>query len=144
MSIEVISRAFIQRDGAILVAHKKDANNTFLPGGHVEFGEASDSALSRELVEEMGINASVGEFVGLLEYKFYEGGKPVHEINIVFEVSIDEDKVRSKESGLEFKWIPIEAARSYVLLPEEMVDLVKNWLRTGKSMRIYSEEKGSV
>ena len=141
MSIEIISRAFIQRDGKILVAHKKDAYNTFLPGGHVEFGEASDAALNRELVEEMGVNACIGEFIGLLEYKFHEGVKTVHEINIVFQVGIDEDEIRSKESELEFKWIPIEAAQSYFLLPEEMVNLVKNWLDAGTAMRIYSEEK---
>jgi 8-oxo-dGTP diphosphatase len=59
MNIELISRAFILRGGKVLVAHKKGASNTFLPGGHVEFGEPSDFALRRELKEEMGINSAL-------------------------------------------------------------------------------------
>jgi 8-oxo-dGTP diphosphatase len=141
LSIEIISRAFIQRGEKVLVAHKKGASNTFLPGGHVEFGEASDAALGRELAEELGVNSRVGEFIGLLEYKFFDGSLLIHEINIVFQVNIDEGEVGSMEAGLEFKWIPLEAASSYVLLPEEMIFLINTWLKTGKPIRIYSEEK---
>lgn len=68
--IEVIARALILRDDEILLAHAKGENNTFLPGGHVEFGEYTTTALKRELEEELGAETETLEFSGVLEYKY--------------------------------------------------------------------------
>ena len=45
--IEVIARAFIMKDDKVLLAHVKDAYNTFLPGGHIEKNEFARGARAR-------------------------------------------------------------------------------------------------
>ena len=63
-----------------------DIRNTFLPGGHVEFGESAKDALVREIDEELGITCTVGKFLGLVEHKWMNKGVLNCEINQVFEV----------------------------------------------------------
>ena len=55
-SIEFIARAVIQKEDSFLLAHEIGEPNTFLPGGHIEYGDFSDTALRRELKEELGVS----------------------------------------------------------------------------------------
>lgn len=58
----VTARGIICDDGELLV-FKLRANERHysLPGGHIDFGETIHSALQRELFEETGIDAIVGD-----------------------------------------------------------------------------------
>lgn len=56
---------FLRKDGKILVGQRPE-NNTLagqweFPGGKIELGEIPEDALARELREELGIEATVGE-----------------------------------------------------------------------------------
>ncbi|MCW4048381.1 MAG: NUDIX domain-containing protein [Candidatus Bathyarchaeota archaeon] len=138
-SIELIARAVIIDDGRILVAHKHGASNTFLPGGHIEHGEPSEVALLRELEEEMGISANIAAFMGVFEYQFIdEYDRHMHEINLVYEVSLQDHEVISAEGHLEFKWIKMDKAREHNLLPEKIIDLVKQWLEISQPVHMYA------
>ena len=75
----------------------------FLPGGHVEDGESIEDALVREIAEELGVVATVGRFLGVVEHRYHDGAAH-HELNLVFEVVVDGD-VRSREDHLEFEWV---------------------------------------
>ena len=61
-----IAAALIERDGKVLIAQraKKDAllGKWEFPGGKVEAGETLHECLKRELFEELGIHAEVGEY----------------------------------------------------------------------------------
>ncbi|MBX2988718.1 MAG: 8-oxo-dGTP diphosphatase MutT [Bdellovibrionaceae bacterium] len=76
---------FLRKDGRILIGQRPE-NNTLagqweFPGGKIELGESPEEALARELREELGIEAEVGELklacthtygdVGIL-IQFYE------------------------------------------------------------------------
>ena len=74
------------KDGKVLVAHAIGHRNTFLPGGHVEFGESAKDALVREIDEELGITCTVGKFLGLVEHKWMNKGVLHCEVNQLFEV----------------------------------------------------------
>lgn len=103
--IEVIARGVCVRDGKILLCRAKGGNTTYLPGGHIEFGETGREALVREIHEELGLSATTGEFLGVVENSFEQHGKPHAEINLVYEFSIPADvKVIACEDWIEFEW----------------------------------------
>jgi 8-oxo-dGTP diphosphatase len=62
--LEVVA-AVLERDGQVLLARrtKDDAIGRVweFPGGRVEEGESLEDALARELREELGVDAAVGE-----------------------------------------------------------------------------------
>ena len=130
--IEHIARAVINHGDKILLAHKLGEPNTFLPGGHIDYGEFSDAALRRELMEELGVTAEIREFMGTLEYMFTEeNGKHHHEINYIYTAETGE-AIKSRESHLEFLWCPIDQLEMKTMLPEILPILIKGYFETGK------------
>ena len=69
----------IERDGLFLIAQRAKRDEHYgvweFPGGKVEVGETDKECLVRELFEEFGIHASVGDF--LCESTFTSGEKKV-------------------------------------------------------------------
>lgn len=69
-----LARGIFIKDNKVLLAQAKGDENTFLPGGHVEFGESAKEALVREIREEIGITCTVHEFLGVVEHKWEKKG----------------------------------------------------------------------
>ena len=116
--IETIARGVCVRDGKILLCRAKGGSSTYLPGGHIEFGETGRQALRREIFEEIGAEASVGRFIGVVENAFMQHGKPHAEINLVYEFDMDVESVCAKEDWIEFEWRDIGGLADANLLPE--------------------------
>jgi 8-oxo-dGTP pyrophosphatase MutT (NUDIX family) len=85
-----LARAVFIQNNKVLLAQATGHTNTFLPGGHIEFGESAKDALIREIEEELGIKCEVVSFLGLVEHKWEKIGILNCEINQVFEVKSDE------------------------------------------------------
>lgn len=118
-------------NGKVLLAHQKGADNTFLPGGHVKFGEKAEAALIRELAEETGEQALIRRFIGAVECMWTEDDQEHHEVSLIFEVimpDLDTDKPpQSQESHLEFLWAKPADLEAHNLLPKPMRECVVNW-----------------
>jgi 8-oxo-dGTP pyrophosphatase MutT (NUDIX family) len=120
--IESIARGVCIVDGKILLCRAKGGKSTYLPGGHIEFGETGRDALVREVKEELGVDSFTGAFLGVLENSFLQHGKPHAEINLIYELKladgVDASEVASCEDWIEFIWQDINDLDSANLLPE--------------------------
>ena len=103
--IEIIARGVCVQDGKILLCKAKGGATTYLPGGHVEFGETGRQALVREVKEEMGVDAETGAFLGVVENAFQQHGNPHAEINLVYELKLPVATAAcAREDWIEFEW----------------------------------------
>jgi 8-oxo-dGTP diphosphatase len=70
--------ALIWRDGKVLVCQRTRHQSMPLkwefPGGKIEEGEQPRDALRRELDEELGIDARIGEEVARFQHEYKSGG----------------------------------------------------------------------
>ncbi|HVO82244.1 MAG TPA: (deoxy)nucleoside triphosphate pyrophosphohydrolase [Terriglobales bacterium] len=70
--------ALIMKDGKVLVCQRTRHQTMPLkwefPGGKVEDGEQPRDALRRELDEELGIEARIGEEVARIRHRYKNGG----------------------------------------------------------------------
>ena len=132
-SIEIIARGVLVRDGCILLCHNRRKRNTFLPGGHVEFGEGARAALKREIEEETGLPTTVGRFLGASEHTFRYKGERVCEVNLVFELNIRGARasrpVPAAESKLEFSWCPLAKLGRSGMEPSSLRKDLPAWLK---------------
>ena len=88
-------RGVIIHDGKLLVVkHKVDASFTALPGGHLELGEGIEECLSRELVEELGVEPQIGRLLYVNTFVDSNGVQPVE---FFFEVLNSAEYLNSEE-----------------------------------------------
>lgn len=134
-SIEVIARAVIILDRRVVLARRKGAAYTFLPGGHIEFGEPAETALARELEEELGVSVVIGRFLGAVENGWTDAIGAFHELNLVFAANIRDltsgGAIPSKEPHLEFVWAWMHQLDRQILMPPILTTLIPEWIEFG-------------
>ena len=126
--VETIARGVAVRDGKVLVCRAKGGKSTYLPGGHIEFGETAAEALVREVREELGVESQAEKFLGVVENSFLQHGRPHSEINLVYALELAPDAANDPvalEDWIEFEWREIAELESANLLPAEMARFVK-------------------
>lgn len=128
MTFHYLARGVIRLQGRILLVHECGAANTFLPGGHIHVGESAEEALSRELLEEIGVETTVAGFLGAIEHVWPDSQPDNHEINLVFALSapqLDADiPPPSLEPHIEFLWAEESDLAAYDLRPQPMRQLI--------------------
>ncbi|BBH24419.1 DNA mismatch repair protein MutT [Paenibacillus baekrokdamisoli] len=128
----VLARGIILSEDHILVAHCLGMDNTFLPGGHVEFREGIRTSLSREILEELGLESEVKEYLGIVEAEFDLEEVYHQEINHLFKTEIQELNYTinpvSQESHLEFYWIHIDEMEVHNLQPYPVRKVIKDYI----------------
>src|SRR5215472_9437380 len=81
MRTVLVAAAILVEDGRVLVTQRKTGTHLAgaweFPGGKVEAGEDPREALRRELREELGIDARVGEIVDVTFHRYDEAEKAV-------------------------------------------------------------------
>ena len=127
--VETIARGVAVRDGKVLLCRAKGGQSTYLPGGHIEFGETGREALVREVKEELGTDSTAGEFLGVVENSFDQHGKRHCEINLVYRLDLASDAAESQEDWIAFEWCDLAELPKANLLPGEMGDLLKALVR---------------
>ena len=134
-AVEILARGVCIQHGQLLLCHTKDADNTYLPGGHVEFGESAKTALTREIREEMGLDSTVIDFLGVVEHTFEQNGETHCEVNLLFALNVEglkPDRIpKSCERHIDFLWVGVAALDASTLEPEAVRSLIGEWSEHG-------------
>ena len=124
--IECPVRAIIVEDGKILLCRPINSDYYFLPGGHVEFGDTSDSTIKREILEELGVEAKSVKPLAFVD-NIYEGGEYAfkrHEVNLMYEVALASKEFQITEKHIGFDWINLQDIGKTKILPAGIKDLL--------------------
>ena len=121
--IETVARGVCIHKGKVLLCRSKGGTTSYLPGGHIEFGEAGREALVREVKEELGVGSTTGKFLGVVENTFMQKGQKHAEINLVYELKLDTITDQAREDWIEFVWWPVADIKNAHLLPTAFENL---------------------
>ena len=117
----------IIKDGKILLVKRK--NDPFkgkwaLPGGFVEYGEKTEDAVAREVLEETGLKTTVDKTIGV--YSDPNRDPRGHTITVVYKLDVKGGELKSGDDASDAKFFDVNQ------LPELSFDhdkIIENVLR---------------
>ncbi|MET3635149.1 NUDIX hydrolase [Streptococcus porcorum] len=100
----------LTKDQIILVQAPNGA--WFLPGGEIEENEDHFSALERELLEELGFSATLGQYYGQADEYFYSSHRDKYFYNpaYIYEVTSFKEISQPLEDFNHIAWFPVDMA----------------------------------
>jgi ADP-ribose pyrophosphatase YjhB (NUDIX family) len=120
MPIELKAMILIRNDNKILASKgfDKEKQEIFyrLLGGHIEFQESAETAIRREIMEEINSEINKLKLISIIENIFTYQGNPGHEIDYLYKGRLSntslyvQNPIPLQEEG-EFQtadWIPIQ------------------------------------
>ncbi|OGZ44363.1 MAG: hypothetical protein A2719_04875 [Candidatus Ryanbacteria bacterium RIFCSPHIGHO2_01_FULL_45_22] len=145
--IELIARAVVIDNNAILLCRPKAGDYYYFPGGHVDFDEDSVTALKRELKEEADVDVSETRFIGVWENSFFQNSfhkqpEQKHELNLLFEAKLASSDIKNMEDHIESGWVSLEEFKKARVLPVLLKEKIIQWMKD-KEMFFGSEKDGT-
>ncbi len=100
----IVTAAVVERNGRLLVARRPKGSHMAgcweFPGGKCEPGETPEDCLARELVEELGVRATIGEEIYRTTYAYAD-----RVLDLRFFRCLLDDEPRPL-LGQEVRWVP--------------------------------------
>ena len=130
--IRPIALGLAIKNNKLLVSEGFDKvkNETFYRclGGGIEFLEESKEALKREFLEEINVDITVKDFLGISENIFTYQGKKAHELILFYSIEISDENYQEEYKVIDdhgetiAKWIDIDEFKNKnkILYPEEV------------------------
>lgn len=99
----------IVRDGNILMTKEPRSGHYWFPGGGVEAGESYPEALTREIREEAGLDATVNALVLQHDFCYYGlvQDSAEHILMRVYECTVMDGDLRGSDPAEVPQWIPL-------------------------------------
>ncbi len=121
--MQKVTAAVIVRDGKILIAKRKKGDHQGgkweFPGGKVESGETPEQCLRRELLEELGIETIIGDFICSSKFDYSHLSVEL----LAYHVSYVSGDFKGDDHD-EIKWVPPEELEKYAF-PEADIPIVE-------------------
>ena len=118
-ALRFVAAGLIVRDGEILICQRRADQPMALqwefPGGKLEPGETAEQALARELDEELGIEAQVGQRVTRIRHNYRHGGA----VDLQFFVVPSFKRELENKIFHQFRWVKLEELPQYDFLPAD-------------------------
>jgi 8-oxo-dGTP diphosphatase len=115
----LVTAAILVRDSRVFIAKRKAHGRLpgkwEFPGGKVEAGETPEACLKRELEEELGIEATVGDCMGESIHRYDFGT-----VKILFYRAFWEGKGIVSRDHQEVKWISLDQLNEYDFAPADI------------------------
>ncbi len=123
-----LARGVATKDGKILLAYFPKKEYYFLPGGHIELGESGKTALTREIMEELGCEAEVQNHLTTFEHAYQGDTEMENELTLVYGFSIS-GNVQSKVEHLIFDWVSLSDFENIKFLPKALKEIVLTYAK---------------
>lgn len=110
----------------LLVQRPRDDPNACYAfiGGEYEVGDTLESRLRVEFEEETTASVLTVQYLFVVENRFRYSGQLVHGLEHYFLTEIDTVDVESRESHLEFHWLPLQKLHDFDLRPHVVRDAI--------------------
>ncbi len=131
-NIEVAVRAIIVHKHKILLCRMISRNYYFFPGGHVEYKESLSRALKREIKEELGVNITRAKLIGMIENIYNERKDSHHEINFVYQVTLNNYSSLSLEEHIDFEFLSWPDFKKIKVYPLSLQTALHKWRQDKK------------
>ena len=121
----LVVAAIMVEEGKVFIARRRKEKKLGglweFPGGKVEEGESPESGLRRELAEELGIDVTVGRYVGEAQCQYPHGAVQLKAYEVVWQkgcISLTDHDT--------FQWAPIKGLGDFefTLADRPFVDLL--------------------
>ncbi|AGA34923.1 Putative 7,8-Dihydro-8-oxoguanine-triphosphatase [Thioalkalivibrio nitratireducens DSM 14787] len=123
---QVVCAVIRDTDGRILLARRAPGQHLEghweLPGGKVEPGESLESALQRELLEELGLVVTVGEELARTEYDYDRGSIELIALQTLASGDITHMTVHDA-----FDWFAPDETKAIAIAPADIPLLGSVW-----------------
>jgi ADP-ribose pyrophosphatase YjhB (NUDIX family) len=134
--LPAVAALVVDDEGRLLLgrrAFEPDVGMWDTIGGFLEEDEDAIAGLRREVLEETGLDVSVGEFVGAFSDSYGVGDDAPIALNLVFEARMLGGEARAADDVTELGWFPRDA------LPADD-ELAFRWMRV--ALRQWADRAG--
>jgi 8-oxo-dGTP diphosphatase len=118
-ALRFVAAALIVRGSEVLICQRRPDQPMGLqwefPGGKIEAGESAEQALARELQEELGIEARIGQKVTHIRHNYRHGGA----VDLQFFAVREFNGELENRIFAQVKWTRLEDLPEYDFLPAD-------------------------